>query len=339
MENNGVRAENLIWVFGTGRSGSTWLASMLGELTPRQRWKDYGRRRFWNEPLVGQLVGHFYTQVPHRQLGNRHFIFGDSTREAYLEGIRFLVLNVAREKFPELTEDDYLVIKEPNGTVGAPLLMEALPESRMIFLVRDPRDVVASALDRHRTGGIARERTIKDPRRQKKASRPSRADAEPDAFVAAQARRYLKNMDAAKQAYEAHGGRKSMVRYEELRADPLGTMRRIYSDLGIPAAEEEVARAVEKHAWENVPEEAEGPGQGPPQGQARGLARGPHALAGTEGRAGNRRFGPPVLPELLTLGAEGPNPEAGGCARADGPNTALVLGVPAALTLAVPESL
>ena len=50
-------------------------------------------------------------------------------------------------RYPNLREDDYLIIKEPNGSVGASLMMEALPESRMIFLMRDPRDVVASRLD------------------------------------------------------------------------------------------------------------------------------------------------------------------------------------------------
>ncbi|MGI8911743.1 MAG: hypothetical protein ACR2JR_14500, partial [Rubrobacteraceae bacterium] len=28
-----VRAENLVWIFGSGRSGSTWLRSMMSEMT------------------------------------------------------------------------------------------------------------------------------------------------------------------------------------------------------------------------------------------------------------------------------------------------------------------
>jgi hypothetical protein len=50
-----------------------------------------------------------------------------------------------------------------------------------------------------------------------------------------------------------------LVRYEELRADTLGEMRRIYSVLGVP--EEELRRTVEKHSWENVPEEEKGEGK------------------------------------------------------------------------------
>jgi hypothetical protein len=52
-----------------------------------------------------------------------------------------------------------------------------------------------------------------------------------------------------------------VVRYEDLRANTLSEMRRIYSSLGIPASEQALARAVEKHSWENVPEEEKGRGK------------------------------------------------------------------------------
>jgi hypothetical protein len=56
------------------------------------------------------------------------------------------------------------MIKEPNGSVGAPLLTEALPESRMILLVRDPSDVISSLLDAAREGGAGYTRAGKDGR-------------------------------------------------------------------------------------------------------------------------------------------------------------------------------
>jgi hypothetical protein len=51
-----------------------------------------------------------------------------------------------------------------------------------------------------------------------------------------------------------------LVRYEDLRADTLKTMKRIYSTLEIPLEEAELARSVEKHSWENIPEEEKGEG-------------------------------------------------------------------------------
>jgi len=56
-----LRADHLVWIFGTGRSGSTWLASMMG---------DMAGGRLWNEPLVGKLfeyiskIVHSLTPVP-----------------------------------------------------------------------------------------------------------------------------------------------------------------------------------------------------------------------------------------------------------------------------------
>jgi hypothetical protein len=71
----------------------------------------------------------------------------------------------------------------------------------------------------------------------------------------------MRNVGAAKRAYEAHEGPKVMVRYEDLRADTLGTMRGIYSALRMPAGEDELARVVKEHAWENISEEKKGRGK------------------------------------------------------------------------------
>jgi hypothetical protein len=38
-------------------------------------------------------------------------------------------------------------------------------------------------------------------------------------------------------------------------------MKRIYSSLGIPVGDEELARVVEEHSWENIPEEEKGEGK------------------------------------------------------------------------------
>jgi hypothetical protein len=239
----GVRPENIVWIFGTGRSGSTWLGSMMEGLDGCA---------MWNEPLVGNLFGNFhYFRVGGRKQGSQ-YILGETHKETWLGPMRDLVLGGAAARFPEFTRGGYLVIKEPNGSIGAPLLMEALPESRMIFLIRDPRDVVASSMDARSEGSWLSERR-EDQRR---TSKPNK-----NAYARTRANSYAQQIGKTKQAYRAHGGRKVMVRYEDLRADTLNTMKRIYSALEIPVEEAELARSVQKNSWENIPEEEKGEGK------------------------------------------------------------------------------
>ncbi len=244
----GVRPENLVWMFGTARTGSSWLSAIMGEI------QGYSR---WHEPLVGHLFGNlYYVRAGHRS-EDEHFILGARYRELWLETVRRFVLDSAAARFPEAAGGRYLIIKEPQGSMGAPLLMEALPESRMILLVRDPRDVVASNLDAHKKGTWTADLMKKGGREKP----PSLVESRPDDFVKGQARRYVRDVGNAKLAYDAHKGLKVLVRYEDLRADTLSTMKRIYSALQIPVDESELARSVEKNSWENIPEEEKGEGK------------------------------------------------------------------------------
>jgi Sulfotransferase family len=240
-----LKPENIVWIFGTGRSGSTWLGSMMESMDGCA---------MWNEPLVGNLFGNFYYfRVGDRKLG-KHSILGEPYKETWLGPMRDLVLDGAAARFPEVVEGGYLIIKEPNGSIGSPLLMEALPESRMIFLIRDPRDVVASSMDARSEGSWLSER-------REDQGRASKSERNPNAYARMRANSYVQQIEKTSQAYSAHGGRKVMVRYEDLRADTLGTMKRIYAGLEIPVDEGELARSVEKHSWENIPQEEKGEGK------------------------------------------------------------------------------
>ena len=158
----------------------------------------------------------------------KHFILASQYKDVWLRSIRNFILDGADARFPEL-DGGYLAVKEPGGSVGAGLIMEALPESGMVLLIRDPRDVVASWLDATRKGGWQTRRRGEGGRRAE-----SLAETNPNAFVRRHADAYLQHVGSARRAYEAHEGRKVVVRYEDLRADTLGTIKRMYGELASP---------------------------------------------------------------------------------------------------------
>jgi hypothetical protein len=237
-----VAPENMIWIFGTGRTGSTWLAAMMEEPEGHN---------VWFEPRVGTI----FDPQRFQRHGGKHFILASQYKDVWLRSIRNFILDGANARFPELA-GGYLAVKEPGGSVGAGLIMEALPESGMVLLIRDPRDVVASWLDATRKGGWQTRRRGEGGRRAE-----SLAETNPNAFVRRHADAYLQHVGSARRAYEAHEGRKVVVRYEDLRADTLGTIKRMYGELNVPVEESKLAKAVEKHAWENIPEEEKGQGK------------------------------------------------------------------------------
>lgn len=243
----GVDPENVVWIFCSNRSGSTWLSSMMGEVEGHE---------VWNEPLVGKLFGDLYYAGAAGHQKVKHYILGDFHKGSWLESVQSFVLSEATARFPGVAEGGYLIIKEPNGSIGAPLLSEAMPASRVIFLLRDPRDVAASGLDAARKGSWQYENAA-----DRGWKREALADNQPDVWVRRRAQNYVRHAGKARDAYEAHKGPKVLIRYEELRDDTRGTMERLYSTLGIEVGGEELARAVEKHAWENIPEKEKGQGK------------------------------------------------------------------------------
>lgn len=248
-----IRPEQFVWIFGSPRTGSTWLGRMI---------EDQDRQEQWFEPYVGRLFGQFYEGLKGDEnlLASEPFIFGEPYRKEWIHSIRNFILEQATVRFPTLRSGETLFVKEPNGSIGAPLIMEALSESRMVFLIRDSRDVVASRVDATRKGSWGVQN--------RDYSTPEKLNT----YTKNVSKQYLQVVSLVKEAYDRHPGHKALVRYEELVQDTQGTMEKMYRDLGIPVDEASLRAAIERHSWSNIPREEKGSGKFFRKGEAGGWA-------------------------------------------------------------------
>ena len=126
--------------------------------------------------------------------------------------------------------DSPIVVKESAGTHAADRVMDLLPRSRMIVLVRDPRDVVLSRIENPDT--------FEEPE-------PLEGD-ERTAEVTRTARLWAMSCDICAKATAGHDGeRAARVRFEDLLADPVAELTRAAAVVGADRDEAAIAEAVE----------------------------------------------------------------------------------------------
>jgi hypothetical protein len=176
------------------------------------------------------------------------YAFSKAYEDVWRPELRRLILvrlhaQVARAADRFGLEAPEVVIKEPNGSYGAEFLMALLPRARMIFLIRDGRDVVDSQLALRTPLGTVR-----------RGMRMIRTESERLSFVRTQSRLWVNNMTAVDRAYDAHSPELRMrVRYEDLRADTLNTLAPLANWLGDERSPDELRKAVDENAFESTP--------------------------------------------------------------------------------------
>ncbi|HMC40230.1 MAG TPA: sulfotransferase [Acidimicrobiales bacterium] len=244
----------LVWVLGSPRSGSTWLMYLLRE-PPRVA--------ALQEPLIGTHLGVFASSIVEggqealpagvrlRELrDDDRYFFSDSHLRSWGSPLRRLILSGLAPHVPLRAR--YLVVQEPNGSEGADLLMRVLPRSRMLFLLRDGRDVVDSVLDAYQRGswldqafGVGQDLLRQDRLR----------------VIEREAQKWVARTEIVARAYDLHPPeRRHLVRYEELLADTTKTLRGIYSWLEIDPPADLLDR-VEASSFDSLPTAAKGSGK------------------------------------------------------------------------------
>lgn len=252
------REDRLLWIFGSSRSGSTWLLRMLAELDGVVSIDD---------PHLGHHLG-VWRPIPLAWAASSEapqlttlmdvkreepgYFFADRYRESWWEPLRELIRARFEAQAGEPPETNghgapTYVVKEPGSHV-ATLLTELFPSSKLIFLLRDGRDVVDSWLAAYRDGSWA---------------------IPGGAFpVASWGRlpltRWLSSVWVyrTREVWRAYGTRdadgRALIRYEELRNRTAESLKCAATRLDFDVAPDVLDEIADRHAFERVPAGASG---------------------------------------------------------------------------------
>jgi sulfotransferase family protein len=247
--------ERLTWIFGSSRSGSTWLLRMLS---------DFDGVVPVDDPHLGHHLGVWRpiplawaaAEEPPEELttlldlkgDEPGYFFAERYRESWWEPLRTLIRSRFEAQAEELGDgaaSPTYVVKEP-GSHAAPLLAELFPESKLIFLLRDGRDVVDSWLDGYRRGSWA------IPGGAFPVSEQGRLP-----LIRWLSAVWVVRSRAVRRAFESRpAGSRLLIRYEALRERTGETLEEVCEMLGLERGR--VAEIADRHRFERVPRQARG---------------------------------------------------------------------------------
>lgn len=253
----------LTWIFGSSRSGSTWLLRMLSELEQVVPIDDphIGHHLGVWRPIALAWATADASEMPElRTLSDfkgrkRDYFFSDRYRDAWMPALRSLI----KARFDAQVEEDAsergiadptIVVKEPGSHV-AEWLLSMFPRSGLIFLLRDGRDVVDSWLDAYHNGSWATEEGAYPLSEQGRL-----------AMIRWQSSVWLRRTEIVQAAFDRHPPeRRVLIRYEEMRRDPGAALTAICPLLGIEARGGELGAIASTKSFERVPDGEKGSGR------------------------------------------------------------------------------
>lgn len=242
--------KKMVWIFSPPRSGTTWLGDRL------LRHPD---NAIWFEPWIGfhigasfinegsQTVDPQFDRVYDLQSKGGSYFFSPHHKKNWVPALRKFVLARTYSEVQTFTKN--IIIKEPVGSHSADILLECLPNSKLIFLLRDGRDVVDSRIDMHGKNTWAKLRPL---------------NTEESRYLAIKwySFQWNKITERINRAYQNHNpDLRLLIRYEELRKDTVTELRKIYNFLQIKINDDDLAKIVSIYDFENISPSQKGQGK------------------------------------------------------------------------------
>jgi hypothetical protein len=206
--------------------------------------------------------GEVLPRTLNRQAGSRAtYALSPAYADVWRQHLRQLVLarldailqRAHRAGLRTVSDEPLLVIKEVDDSHAADVVMSLFPRSRLLFLMRDGRDVLDSLLDANRPGGWLS--------RVGWGTGDFESEEERLQWVREHSRNWVARMNACRRAYDAHDPTlRSFLRYEDLLADTPAQLGELARWLGLPAAPKRIETIAAAHSFAALPDHGKGPG-------------------------------------------------------------------------------
>lgn len=232
-----ILERKLVWIFGSPRSGSTWLSTQLLK---------HPDNIIWDEPYIGV---HFNVNRLY-QIEREDYIFSTRKKMYWLPALRKFILACAYAHSKTIRKN--LIIKEPNGSEIADIILECLPNSKLIFLLRDGRDVVDSLVDAHQSNSWNPDLSSIPLTNQKIRNQK----IEEHSIV------WKCLTEITRNAFEIHPPQlRLLIKYEDLLKNTLWEVKRIYQFLQIKIDDDNLEKIIDRYSFDEIPQSEKGSGK------------------------------------------------------------------------------
>lgn len=273
----------LTWIWGSPRSGSSWLLGMLAYPLRPHMYKSLG----FSPPYAGATVRPEVIPVDELSFANHLAPWTNEVKDVYGKWLPATVINFSegrpsymlakeyegawrprmrelllerlraverrsRIALPAMAPSPLYALKETPSSHGADRVMSLFPASRALLLIRDPRDVVDSLMHAFAPGGfMAGQFGVSYETEEERLE-----------GVRWAARHWAMGYDVGEMALAAHDPALSLrVRYEDLRAEPERGLAAVLRWMGLERTPSQVAEAVAANSFDRLPADQRGEGK------------------------------------------------------------------------------
>ncbi len=241
-----VLEKNIVWIFAAPRSGTQWLGTQLLKHDTI----------FCAGPSIGLQLGavhHRFKDKVVRLIEYRgdepDYFLSKTYRDTWEFYLRKLMVNRLYTQFRDISRK--IIIPDPEGSMGSDIISSCVPNSKIIILLRDGRDVLDSILDAEKEGSwLAKKRGFS-------VTPEKRLDR-----IKFYSLRWVRLIEILDEAYNNHKvNLRLKIKYEDLLKNTEKELEKIYKFIEVDIHKNLLKEIVEMCKFENIPKEEIGKGK------------------------------------------------------------------------------